>query len=418
LGELTLDSKGNVISMTGTIQDITDRRHTELELLHAKTAAESANRAKSEFLANMSHEIRTPLNSVFGNAQLLEMTGLTEEQDECIQSLKESCNNLLALINDILELAKIEAGGSEINHDELSLHHCINDIIKILKNTAYDKGIFLKADISEDIPHVTTGDKLKIKQVLLNLVGNAIKFTSQGGVTISAQMLERHDNVALVRITVSDTGIGISTEALGTIFSPFVQEDGSITRRYGGTGLGLTICQRLTELMGGSVSVESSKGAGSCFTVTLPLSVVSEAIAEKAPQKAIFCWDGPPLRILYADDNQSNMTIGSKILKRLGHDATIVNNGQECLAALEQGNFDIVLMDIQMPIMNGEDALREIRRREQGTSFHQRVIALTAYSLSEEKERFLAEGFDGHISKPIEFGKLIYEMKSVMGMTV
>lgn len=410
------DETGKITKWFGTCTDIEQIKQTEEALIKSKIDAESANRFKSEFLANMSHEIRTPLNSVFGNAQLLEMTDLTEEQVELIQNLKESGKNLLSLINDILDLSKIEAGKLKINLDKLSLHTCISEIIRLQKNVANDKGLLLRADISEDVPHIFLGDQLRIKQILLNLVGNAIKFTSQGGVTISAQLLEQNSTSALIRISVRDTGIGISTEALKEIFSPFVQEDGSINRKFGGTGLGLAICQRLTELMGGSISVESLKGAGSCFAVTLPLSVEADMITEKLPQKELFRWEGSPLRILFAEDNQTNATLGAKLLNKLGHEVTMVNDGQECLAALEHGNFDIVLMDIQMPIMNGEEALREIRRREQGTSLHQRVIAMTAYSYSEEKDRFLKEGFDSHISKPIEFDKLISEIKLLMGM--
>jgi CheY-like chemotaxis protein len=283
---------------------------------------------------------------------------------------------------------------------------------------ARTKGLVLKTDIDLDIPHGLLGDQLRIKQILLNLLGNAIKFTSQGSIMLSARLLERHDTCVLVRIEVSDTGVGITSEALDRIFSPFEQEDGSTTRKYGGTGLGLSICRRLTELMGGSISVKSTPGVGSCFTVTLPFSLgTGISTIQELPQKEIVSWGGPPLRILYVEDDKTNIYFGTSLLKKLGHDVTTAENGKKCMAALEQGSFDIVLLDIQMPVMNGEEALLEIRRKEQGTSFHQPVIALTAYSMRGENKRFLEEGFDGYVSKPLVIKELIVEMKRVMDMT-
>ena len=223
----------------------------------------------------------------------------------------------------------------------------------------------------------------------------------------------------LVQIAVRDTGTGISGDALDRIFKPFVQENKSTTRHFGGTGLGLSISRRLAELMDGSISVESVPGSGSCFTVTIPLSITRKAgSTDDTPHKIIDGWDGPPLRILFAEDNPVNITFGMALLGKLGHEVVSVVNGRDCLAELEQNRFDLVLMDIQMPVMNGEEALREIRKKEFGTSRHQPVIALTAYSMRGEKERFLGEGFDGYVSKPIGISDLVNEMKRVVGISV
>lgn len=398
------------------LSDETTQKELERELLAAREAAESANRAKSIFLANMSHEIRTPMNGVIGVAQLLAMTELTAEQKEYVDILNVSGKNLLSLINDILDLSKIEAGKIEIELSEFSLQECISSIVLTQKPAISQKGLSLDLVVADTIPAVLLGDQLRVKQILLNLLGNAVKFTSQGGISISAEVLEKDDSSVLIQITVDDTGVGISPETLENIFQPFVQEDGSISRKYGGTGLGLTISRRLAELMNGSISVRSTQDLGSCFTVCLPFTVMHTInAAQETPRNPVFNDEGPQLRILFAEDDQTNITLGMSLLKKLGHTVVVAENGRECLRELELGTFDFVLMDIQMPVMSGEEALGEIRKKERGTPVHQRVIALTAYAQRGEKERFLEEGFDGYVSKPLDIPELVTELQRLSG---
>jgi CheY-like chemotaxis protein len=328
-----------------------------------------------------------------------------------------SGKNLLSLISNILDLSKIEAGKVTVEREQFNLQQCINDVVTMQSYVAQEKQLALETHFDRNLPRCVLGDQLRLKQILLNLVGNAIKFTECGSVTVSTHLLQQGGSEIHVRITVQDSGIGIAPDAIEKIFKPFTQEDGSTTRKYGGTGLGLTISRRLAELLGGTISVESTQGIGSCFTLTLPFAVSHEtfALPENPTKKSAEC-DAAPKRILLAEDKPINSAFGVALLNKLGHEVIVAENGRECLDALERQAFDFVLMDIQMPVMNGEAALSEIRRMEQESGSHLPVIAMTAYAMHGDRKRFLEQGFDGYVSKPVIVNELVCEMKRVVGL--
>ena len=392
-----------------SVIDISDRKQVEVELRKAMEAAESANRAKSEFLANMSHELRTPMNGVIGMAHLLGATELSPEQEKYLANIESSANSLITLIGDILDLSRVEAGKMVLENTSFSLRHCIDELVESQQFEISQKNFSVHIDIADGVPETLLGDQLRTRQILLNLLGNAIKFTEQGFVAVGAKLVARKDGKALIRISVADTGIGMAPDLLERLFNPFEQADNSTTRTYGGSGLGLAICRRLAELMGGRIWVESQVGVGSSFHVELPF-VVPEQTTLPSCSDLMPVQQVQPLVILVAEDNPVSSEFIVKILSRMGHRVTAVADGQQVIDQLARQQFDCILMDIQMPVLGGDAAACIIRQQEQQSGGHIPIIALTAYAMDEERERLLRQGFDAHVPKPLDIAQLMAEL--------
>jgi PAS domain S-box-containing protein len=394
------DARGEPIGSLAIVRDCTDRVRIATELADAKEAAEAASRFKGEFLANMSHEIRTPMNGILGMTNLALDTELTDYQTDCLRTVKSSADSLLTIINDILDLSKIESGKLELESVPFSLADVLKDAVKPFKVRAREKGLDLGCDVAPHTPTTVLGDPTRLKQVITNLVGNAIKFTETGQVMVAARpSSSQAGDDTTIEFSVTDTGIGIPADKHATIFEAFRQADGSMTRRFGGTGLGLTISSTLVRLMGGRIWVESAPSAGSTFRFTARFATVDRAQSPACTRLA------PPARvvnILVAEDNAINQRVAVGLLTKRGHHVTAVGSGREAIDALEREPFDVVLMDIQMPEMGGVEATAQIREREQQHGGHVRIIALTAHAMSGVRERCIAAGMDGYVAKPFD----------------
>ena len=403
--------------LLGLVRNISERRKSEAALNEEKERAESANRAKSEFLANMSHELRTPMNGVIGMAHLLRNTPLDQEQQHYLDNIETASTSMITLISDILDLSRIEAGKLVLEISDFSLRACIQETINTQLFSIRQKELTIQTDIPDNLPDILNGDHLRTRQILLNLLSNAIKFTARGFISINVrQVFKQGETRALIRMSVSDTGIGMSEEQLERIFAPFEQADSSTTRRYGGSGLGLAICRRLAELMEGRVWAESHEGVGSTFYVELPFTVQAAATLQQSKQgNSGQDQQTRPLAILLAEDNRINAEFIVKILGRMGHLVTAVEDGQQALEQLKRQQFDCILMDIQMPVLGGDAATKIIREQEKQTGAHIPIIALTAHAMNEERERLLTQGFDAHVAKPVDIAQLLAELALLKG---
>ena len=401
------NERGEPIRLLGCHTDVTalkraeeDLRNQAAELREARDAAESANRAKSTFLANVSHEIRTPLNAVIGTAELLDDTGLTPVQHEYLGAIRESAEALLDVINDILDFSKIEADKLQRERRPFRLRERLGNLVKSLAPRLHGRPVALGSDVADDAPDALLGDARLLRQVLANLLSNAIKFTERGAIALRVRVQERGGETVTLRFEVADTGIGVPPDKQRVIFEEFVQADASTTRRYGGTGLGLAIASRLVEALEGEIGLESEAGKGATFHFTARFGR-DEAAPAEAPRPA-----GPdaalrPLHALLVEDSVANQRVGAGLLRKLGHTARIVTDGAAAVEACAAERFDVVLMDLQMPGMDGYEATRAIRRRE-GEEGAPRtpIVALTARASRGNEELCIAAGFDGYLAKP------------------
>jgi PAS domain S-box-containing protein len=469
-----VDAKDGLIGWFGTSTDIEDQKRAEQavlqanedlerrvaertgqlrltneELRQASQVADAANRAKSEFLASISHEIRTPLNGILGMTEIALDTKLTSQQRDYLQVVKVSAQTLLTLLNDILDFSRIEAGKLELKPAPLALRREVEETLQSLAVRAVNKGLRWSCSIAPDVPDQLVGDVVRLRQVLLSLVSNAVKFTHQGEVFVrvskeelateitentekraptspssfSVSSVSSVANSSLLRFEVRDTGIGIAADKRGSIFDPFVQGDGSLNKQYSGTGLGLSIASRLVEMMGGRIEVHSEVGQGSTFSFTLSLPLADPQAAGAPPARPRSQAVGPPaagpglasppaMRILLVEDNIFNQQVGAYMLERQGHKVVVAGSGQDALNRLAEQKYDLVLMDVQMPGMDGLEATKAIRRREAGGQ-RVAIVALTAQTGAEDRQRSLDAGMDGHLSKPLDPAQLAQLVRQV-----
>ncbi len=398
------------VRLVGSVQDMTERKLEELELVKARELALQASKVKSQFLANMSHEIRTPVAGILGMAGLAAETALSAEQRDYVDGILLSARNLLRIVSDVLDLAKIESGKLTVEQIPFACHDLLDETVAGLRRHAIAKGLELDLHVHSEVPLWVRGDPTRLGQVLVNLVDNALKFTAHGRVGVDCQW-----HAGELTVAVSDTGIGIGAERLEQVFAPFEQADSSTTRRFGGTGLGLTIVRQLLAIMSGTVAVTSELGVGTRFVVTLPAAAAEPTTttwpraAESQHLRAL----RPVQRLLVAEDNPVNAKVLTTWLKKRGYHVDLVGDGAAAVAAVTQGDYDLVLMDVQMPGMDGLEATRTIRARQAPSGQRLPIVALTANAMKGDDQRCREAGMDGYLAKPVAFAELAAALRGL-----
>lgn len=416
------DEEGNVTGSVGILKDNTEELKAKEMMLQAKLTAEQASESKSMFLANMSHEVRTPMNAIMGMLDLTIETELNKEQKDNLHIAKDAADNLLGLINDILDLSKVEAGKITLESIEFHLPNVARSVVRSLDVLAKDKGLKVELDLDENVPNLVEGDPVRLRQVIINLTNNALKFTSKGKVVIRVRAEKSTKTEATFLFSVIDQGIGIPEDRLESVFEIYSQAEASTTRKYGGTGLGLAICRRLTEMMGGKIWVESEVGKGSTFNFTACFKKIdatkSQHLTEAGSEMGVTAEDIEKelkdLKVLLTEDNLVNQKIAAKMLEKQGCIVTAVDNGQLALDILEKEEFDIILMDVQMPVLGGFETTKIIRDNEKVSGKHIPIIALTGRAMEGDKKDCKEAGMDGYVSKPINRKDLFKEITNLL----
>jgi PAS domain S-box-containing protein len=399
-----------LVGAVTVFRDVSERNEVKKEMVAAKELAEQASATKSAFLANMSHEIRTPMNGVLGMTAMLQETPLSDIQKDYVQTIRSSGDALLTVIDDILDYSKIEAGMMTIESSPFDIRALFKDVQRLMQFRANQKNLLLSLRVTDAVPQILLGDSVRVRQILLNLIGNAIKFTDQGSVEVLALLTHHEGDLFTIRIEVSDTGIGIAEDKIGRLFKSFSQVDDSTTRRFGGTGLGLSISKRLAELMKGEMGASSTEGQGSVFWFTL-LVQAAEGQPVTLTRATETVQNLPPATILLVEDNLVNQKVAAAMLGKLGYKPTIANNGKEALALMQEQDYGLIFMDCQMPVMDGFEATRAIRAGIAGGNTQLTVIALTANAMKEDKDACYAAGMSDYLAKPLQMPLLIAMLK-------
>ena len=409
------NAENMIVGLIGISWDITERKLHEEELKQSKELAEAGTMAKNEFIASISHEFRTPMNGILGLSEILKNSTLSAEQTELLNGIISSAENLLVLLNDVLDFSAIEAGKLEMDNQPFMLDRVMEDVSLFTNLKAEEKSISFSISVDEKVPNLLIGDSQRLRQILINLTNNAIKFTEKGKIDVLITRIGQSDNKATLRFEVTDTGIGIPEEALGSLFRVFSRLKQNRSRLIAGTGLGLSICKKLTDLMGGMIGVESTPGKGSMFWFSLPFTLSN--LQKNQPQQDMPIKEAgfSKKSVLVAEDNPINQRIVNFQLKKMGFEVDVADDGQQAFEKYHGKNYDLIILDIQMPIMDGYQVAEAIRNEEKGTSRHSPIIALTANAMKGDRELYLDAGMDEYVSKPFTYETLQEAINKLLG---